>query len=86
MATGIARAQSNSEGLFLVSPGGLHGDQMHVMGLTEIGQRSNAFRGVGEGSRQSLLADANIQRIQRNIHSTNHAIRSTIESRLAGSR
>ncbi len=79
MATGMSARPEQGEGLFLVSPGGLHGDQMHLLRLTKFGQRGNAFRGIGKGSRRSLRANANIQRISRNIHSTNHAIRSTIK-------
>ena len=60
-----------SKGLLLIAAGGFHGDQFGLMGVAEGGQCVDALRVVGEGGGGAMLADARLQGLGSNIHSTN---------------
>src|ERR1700689_5811749 len=57
---------------------------MHLMALTELSQLCNPFWVVGKARSCPITANTGIQRLQRNIHSTNHLVGSTIGVWLLG--
>src|ERR1700691_4833642 len=57
---------------------------MHLMALTELSQLCNPLRVVGKARSCPITANTGIQRLRRNIHSTNHLLGSTIGVWLLG--
>src|SRR5271163_2641120 len=51
---------------------------MHLMALTKLSQFCNPCRVVGKTRSCPITANTGIQRLRRNIHSTNHLLGSTI--------
>src|SRR5271163_1063000 len=51
---------------------------MHLMAPTELSQLCNPFWVVGKTRSCPITANTGIQRLRRNIHSTNHLLGSTI--------